>query len=331
MVGFETIFELLSCWSAERTSLNWSAEKTAERTFWDFSVPVVPARMFWAVLIVFVTVWPAVFAIELVAPLCIPGPRRLRHAATLWLIFLQVVIAITGNYAFFNLVTIGLCLACLDDDWWRSIHWGTGYGRAPDGSSRSLLVRAKPTLVRWFVALYAGITFFLTASALWPGARRSPILRVVETAVGPFESFNNYGLFAVMTVERPELVIEGSDDGRDWQEYTLPYKPGDLGRRPRWAAPYQPRLDWQLWFAALAPPEANPWVGTLCERLLRNDPAVLALFERNPFSGHAPHYVRVVRYRYEFTDFAERSRTRNWWRRTPLDFYIRPVELPTAQ
>ena len=177
------------------------------------------------------------FAIELAAPLCIPGPRRIRHAAALWLIFLQVVIALTGNYAFFNLVTIGLCLACLDDDWWRSIHWGVAGGKERDESPRSFLARAKPALFRWFAALYAGITFFLTASAVWPGARHSPIVRVVETAVGPLESFNNYGLFAVMTVERPELVIEGSDDGRDWREYTLPFKPGDLGRRPRWAAP----------------------------------------------------------------------------------------------
>jgi hypothetical protein len=243
------------------------------------------------------------------------------------LIFLQLVIALTGNYAFFNLVTIGLCLMCLDDEWWRRIHWGVGESAAAAESPRSLWVRAKPTLVRWFAALYAGVTFFLTAAALSPGARNSPIVRAVETVVGPFESFNNYGLFAVMTVERPELVIEGSDDGRDWREYTLPFKPGDLALRPRWAAPYQPRLDWQLWFAALAPAEANPWVGTLCERLLRNDPAVLGLFARNPFPVHPPHSIRVVRYRYEFTNFAEKAKTGNWWRRTPLDFYIQPVEL----
>jgi hypothetical protein len=129
-------------------------------------------------------------------------------------------------------------------------------------------------------------------------------------------------------VERPELIIEGSDDGNDWREYALPYKPGDLDRRPRWVAPYQPRLDWQLWFAALDSADASPWVGTLCERILRGDSAVLGLFSRNPFPGRPPHSVRVVRYRYEFTDGPERARTGNWWRRTPIDFYIQPVTLP---
>jgi lipase maturation factor 1 len=153
-------------------------------------------------------------------------------------------------------------------------------------------------------------------------------VRVVANAVGPFRSFNDYGLFAVMTVQRPELIIEGSDDSRDWREYPLPYKPGALGSRPAWVAPHQPRLDWQLWFAALGSPENNPWVGRLCEQLLRGEPSVLGLFSRNPFPERAPRYIRVVRYRYEFTDAAERSSTGNWWRRTPLDFYISPVTLP---
>ena len=88
-----------------------------------------------------------------------------------------------------------------------------------------------------------------------------------------------------MTTERPELVFEGSNDGTDWREYEFPYKPGDLSRRPRWVAPHQPRLDWQLWFAALDPPEDSPWVGTVCELLLRGDGAVLGLFSKNPFPG----------------------------------------------
>ena len=271
------------------------------------------------------------FVIELVAPLCIIGPRRVRHWAALALIFLQVVIALTGNYAFFNLLSIGLCLTCLDDEWWRRRHWGLQDTTRVESAPRSLVERARPTLVRWFAAVYAGVTFFLTASEFSRGAGNSPIVRAVELVVGPFESFNNYGLFAVMTVERPELVIEGSDDGTDWREYGLPFKPGDLSRRPRWAAPYQPRLDWQLWFAALGPPEASPWVGTLCERLLENDPAVLGLFSHNPFPGRAPHYMRVVRYQFEFTSAAERKSTEIRWRATPLDFYIQLVELPHSR
>jgi uncharacterized membrane protein YphA (DoxX/SURF4 family) len=270
------------------------------------------------------------FAIELLAPLCLIAGRRARHGAALWLIFLQVVIALTGNYAFFNLLSIGLCLTCLDDAWWQKLHLRPAGPAAEPASQRSRLMRAKPTLVRWFAAFYFGLTFFVSVTALFRGMGRSEPVVLLERVIGPWESFNTYGLFAVMTTERPELIIEGSDDQRDWREYGLPYKPGDLARRPRWVAPYQPRLDWQLWFAALEPSESNPWVGTLCEKLLRNDPAVLGLFAANPFPGHAPHYIRVVRYQYEFTDAAERRRTGNWWRRSPLDFYIGPVELPST-
>jgi hypothetical protein len=270
------------------------------------------------------------FAVELGAPLCIPAPRKIRHAAAVALITLQVIIAITGNYAFFNLLTIGLCLACLDDEWWRGRHWGRA-AAAPGNEHRPPVTRIKAMAVRWFAAFSVGVTFFETVAALSPGAASSPIVRVVADAVGPSRSFNDYGLFAVMTIERPELIIEGSDDGKDWREYALPYKPGDLSRRPAWVAPYQPRLDWQLWFAALAPPESNPWVETLCERLLRGDSAVLGLFSRNPFPGRPPHYMRVVRYRYDFTTAEERARTGNWWRRTPIDFYITPVTLPSEE
>ena len=265
------------------------------------------------------------FAVELGAPLCLVGPRRVRNAAALSLVALQVLIALTGNYAFFNLLTVGLCLTCLDDAWWGGLHWGLDSG--PDGSQSPKKGGSRSTALRWFAAFSVGITFFEFAAALSRTAARSPIVRTVAEAVGPLRSFNDYGLFAVMTVERPELIIEGSDDGKDWKPYSLPYKPGDLARRPTWVAPHQPRLDWQLWFAALAPPESSPWVGTLCEKLLRGEPAVAALFSKNPFPDHPPLYVRVVRYRYEFTTAVERSRTGNWWRRTPIDFYIPPVSL----
>jgi hypothetical protein len=267
-------------------------------------------------------------AVELVAPFLIVGPRRWRHIGALALIGLQLLIALTGNYAFFNLLTIGLCLPCLDDAWWRNRHWGAAESATGTTAHSRLGALLKPNALRWFAAFAVGVTFFESVAALYSKAAASPIVRAVANAVGPFRSFNDYGLFAVMTVERPELIIEGSNDGRDWREYILPYKPGPLSHRPAWVAPHQPRLDWQLWFAALGSPESNPWVGRLCELLLRGDPSVLRLFSKNPFPEHAPRYIRVVRYRYEFTDPAERSRTGNWWRRTPLDFYISPVALP---
>ncbi len=268
------------------------------------------------------------FAVELAAPLLIPLPRIYRHIGALSMIALQVLIAITGNYAFFNLLTIGLCLTCLDDDWWRGRHWGVAAPLPVAGDIGPTRTRMGATTLRWFAAFAVGITFFEACAAVSRVASGSPLVRWVAEAVGPFRSFNDYGLFARMTVERPELVIEGSNDGRDWREYSLPYKPGDLSRRPPWVAPHQPRLDWQLWFAALVPPEAAPWVGTLCEQLLRGNPDVGRLFDRNPFPDAPPHFMRVIRYRYEFTSAAERARSGNWWRRTPIDFYIPPVTLP---
>jgi hypothetical protein len=268
------------------------------------------------------------FAVELAAPLCLVLPRRIRHPAVLSIILLQVLIALTGNYTFFNLLSVGLCLTCLDDGWWRSLHWGSaGGGQSPPEAGFG---RAQRLLLRWFAAFAAGVTILNAAASVSPAIARSRLVQDVDEYVSPLESFNDYGLFRVMTRERPELVIEGSNDGNDWREYSLPYKPGDLRRRPSWVAPYQPRLDWQLWFAALGNPEDNVWVETLCERLLRGDRAVLGLFARNPFPDRPPRYLRVVRYRYEFTSFAERARTGNWWSRTPMDFYITPISLKEA-
>jgi lipase maturation factor 1 len=268
------------------------------------------------------------FGAELVAPFLIPLPRRLRHIGVLALVALQLLIALTGNYGFFNLLTIGLCLTCLDDQWWRGVHWGVSSSVALDSP---VGIRIKPIALRWFGAFAVGVTFFLTTAALYPTAASSPIVRAVDDAIEPFRTFNNYRLFAVMTIERPELIIEGSNDGKEWRQYELPYKPGDMARRPPWVAPYQPQLDWQLWFAALGQPDNNLWVGKVCEKLMKGEPSVLALFSRNPFPDHPPRYTRVIRYRFDFTDSAEHKRTGNWWRSSPIDFYISPVALTSDQ
>lgn len=157
--------------------------------------------------------------------------------------------------------------------------------------------------------------------------RPMPGLAPVARAVGPYRSFNSYGLFRVMTNPRPELIFEGSDDGRTWLAYEFLHKPDALTRRPTWVAPHQPRLDWQLWFAALGSLQHNPWVYSLCEHLLRGTPEVLALVAHNPFPEKPPRHLRIVRYEYHFTDAATRAATGHWWRRTPLDFYLGPASL----
>ncbi|HWL16352.1 MAG TPA: lipase maturation factor family protein [Opitutus sp.] len=270
------------------------------------------------------------FAIELIAPFFLFAPRPLRHNAALLLLALQLAIALTGNFAFFNLLTAALCLLNLDDAFWLRLLRGdpgkchTLYDTLIGRSARGVAV----SVSGWTLA---GCVVVYTAVAAWPsvrpGAKRPGWFESVATWVAPFNSFNNYGLFAVMTTSRPELSLEGSNDQREWLAYELPYKPGALSRPLPVVAPHQPRLDWQLWFAALGAPQQNPWVLSLAEHLLRGTPEVLALFAHNPFPGQPPRFLRVVRYDYRFASPAERARTGRFWERTPIDYYLAPAAL----
>jgi hypothetical protein len=268
------------------------------------------------------------FAIELCVPFFLFAPRPLRHNAALILAAFMAAVALTGNYTFFNLLAIALCLFCLDDRFFRCV--------LPRRFRRVChLIDDEPAAaVRWgskyVVGAAVAIVAFTTMQAVpifLPRLRPPPGFNTIEALVGPFRSLNNYGLFAVMTNPRLELVFEGSNDGREWKAYELPDKPGDLSRRPTWVAPHQPRLDWQLWFAALGDASQNRWVFNICEDLLQGNPSVLALFAHNPFSDHPPRSIRVVRYEYHLTDFKTRRETGHWWRRTPIDFYVQPASL----
>jgi hypothetical protein len=146
-------------------------------------------------------------------------------------------------------------------------------------------------------------------------------LIAVYRLLAPLRSANGYGLFAVMTTERPEIVVEGSEDGTTWRPYEFRWKPGDPLRRPRFVAPHQPRLDWQIWFAALGDYRSNPWLTNLMARLLEGAPEVESLLAANPFPGLPPRFVRAVLYEYRFTDAQERRRTGAWWRRELRGLY----------
>ena len=144
----------------------------------------------------------------------------------------------------------------------------------------------------------------------WP----RPVARFYD-ATEPLHLVNSYGLFAMMTTWRPELILEGSQDGRTWLEYDFRWKPGDVRRPPRFVAPHQPRLDWQMWFAALGAPLSDVWLEQLRARLLQGSPDVLALLRTNPFPESPPRFVRAVLYDYRFTSPSERRATGAWWRR----------------
>jgi hypothetical protein len=155
----------------------------------------------------------------------------------------------------------------------------------------------------------------------------SPFVKLYRW-IAPLRSINGYGLFAVMTTSRPEIIVEGSNDGVNWLAYEFKYKPGDLQRRPRFVAPHQPRLDWQMWFAALGQARNNPWFVNFCFRLLQGKAEVLALLEKNPFPDKPPRFIRASFYDYHFTNFAQRRKDGTWWRREFKGYYLQPVSLP---
>ncbi len=278
------------------------------------------------------------FAVELGVPFLIFGPRRLRRAAAAALVGLQLVIGLTGNYTFFNLLTIALCLTLVDDEVWprwfgkrwnSSSREGAGESGSPGGD------RSGSTTWRRVVGSSAiGLLFLLsvlqmTVTLGWTRGLPPALLEPLRWA-RPLRSVNGYGLFAVMTTTRPEIVVEGSGDGRTWVPYRFRWKPGALEERPRFVEPHQPRLDWQMWFAALAGPGRTPWFEPFLERLLEGPPHVLGLLAENPFPEGPPRFVRAELYRYRFTDRATRRASGAWWTRERLGTYLPPRELPAA-
>jgi hypothetical protein len=162
---------------------------------------------------------------------------------------------------------------------------------------------------------------FYSSIVLFVG-RGFPTPLITPAAVlAPFRIVNTYGLFAVMTRERDEIEFQGTLDGRTWVPYAFGHKPQDVREAPRIYAPYQPRFDWNLWFASLGDYRSNPWVVRVAIGLLQRDEPVLRLFRRDPFAGKAPRAVRTLLWRYWFTTPAERRTTGAWWNRKLIGSY----------
>jgi predicted DCC family thiol-disulfide oxidoreductase YuxK len=265
------------------------------------------------------------FLAELVAPLLVLAPRRIRFFAAFAITLLQVLILLTGNYAFFNFLTIGLCLFVFDDV--------ALAGALPRQvlAWMSHTTNAKQTPLAWRAVCGAVACLVLFTSGFEMvgqlSMRHWALADSVIRAIAPFEIVNTYGLFAVMTTSRPEIVIEGSSDGVTWLPYEFKYKPGDLTRHPSWVEPHQPRLDWQMWFAALGNYRSDPWILHLLERLLAGSPPVLGLVGRNPFPDAPPRYIRAQVYDYRFTTPEERQITGQWWHREWKGIYVPEVSL----
>jgi predicted DCC family thiol-disulfide oxidoreductase YuxK len=270
------------------------------------------------------------FCIELGVPFLIFAPRRIRFCGGAALATLQILILLTGNYTFFNLLTLALCLLLLDDFVLERIvphklRLLFSFNLQPSAfylSHRWL----RPLIVLLTIVILSASGFQLTTTLGF----RSHLLVPFGWMAGqlaPFRTVNNYGLFAVMTTDRREIIVEGSNDGVNWLPYEFKNKPGDVNRRPGFVAPFQPRLDWQMWFAALGNYRQNPWFIQFGQRLLQGSPDVLALLAKNPFSDHPPRYIRAEFYDYHFTNFAERRTTGAWWKRELIGEYLPPVSL----
>jgi hypothetical protein len=260
------------------------------------------------------------FAVELPVPLLVFAGRRARLAAFFPLAALQLLIAATGNYAFFNLLTLALCLTLLDD---AALPRGLRE-RLPTAGTGGPDRRMRPQdIALAIVVVPLSLMQLLGATRLplrWP----EPLVALYR-AVAPFESVNGYGLFAVMTTSRREIVLEGSRDGASWSAYEFRFKPGDVRRAPGFVAPHQPRLDWQMWFAALGPCEASPWLVRVMQRLRQGSPEVAALLASNPFPGAPPRLVRATLYDYRVDDPAALWREGVYWRRERLGLFCPTV------
>lgn len=245
------------------------------------------------------------FLFELAVPLLALGPPSTKLACFCLLAFFQGLICLTGNYGFFNILTVILAVPLLEDRYWGYLGHGltpAGHGAAAAGLATSLFGAVILLNLLQLVRLFA--------HPRW-------VTRILALVRGWWLS-SPYGLFAVMTTTRYEFVIEGTRDLKTWLPYEFRWKPGDPALPPRQAAPHQPRLDWQMWFAALNPGYVEPWLARLVQRLLEGSPTVVGLFRTVPAGDGPPSHIRLVVYRYRFTDRATKRATGRWWYREEM-------------
>jgi len=239
-------------------------------------------------------------------------PRPFRLACFAVVTALQIGIIATANYAFLNYLVLSLGVLLLDDALLVRL-------RLPSPPA-GVVVRPRARPWRWMEGAVLGVAFWATITSFVAPLSVS-VLALPEQALAPFRIANAYGLFAVMTEARYEIEFQGSRDGVTWIAYPFRYKPQDIDERPGIYAPYQPRFDWNLWFASLGPWEQSSWVVSAQQRLLENSPSVLRLFRNNPFASAPPALVRTVRWQYWFTDLDTKRRTGAWWRRKELGMF----------
>jgi Lipase maturation factor len=258
------------------------------------------------------------FLAELVAPWFIFWPRLARHIAGSVIVILQIILVLSGNLSFLNWLTIVPALACFDDGFWSKILPASLVRRA-----EAAIENAEPsksmTVTAWV------ITVIIALLSLQPVFNMLSPQQIMNTSFDPIDLVNTYGAFGSVGRERFNVVFEGTmderpDDSANWKAY--PYKglPVALDKRPPQVAPYQLRLDWQMWFASMSSPNEYPWTLNLISKLLHNDPGALGLFAGNPFPDRPPHWIRAVLYRYSFAKPGNQKGL--WWNREKLGDWL---------
>jgi hypothetical protein len=274
----------------------------------------------------------ATLVMELLLAFLLFFPRRVRlilfFIVTPW----EIGVILTGNYAFLNYLVLALGFLLVDDAYWAHIVPARFRGRilksdaAPAQQSAGrvrTVLRAAAVVVSGFVLTWIGSA--TTAELVNMVLPRTLPVAPAEVLDG-FRIANQYGLFAVMTRGRYEIEFQGSDDGQNWKSYLFTHKPQLVNQAPGIYAPYQPRFDWNLWFASLGDWQQNDMVPITEEKLLMNDRDVIGLFRSDPFGGRAPRYVRAVLWQYWFTTMAEKRSTGDWWTRNFLGLYAPAIE-----
>jgi hypothetical protein len=246
------------------------------------------------------------YVAQLAAPLVLFAPQPAASVAAAFIIVTQLWLVASGNFAWLNWLTIVIACSVVD----TSLFGG--------------LLPAPPAFApapAWYEALVIGYTAAVVALSVRPARNLFSRRQLMNASFDPFHLVNTYGAFGAISRQRYELVIEGTADPlagpqARWLEYEFKGKPGDPRRRPPQVAPYHLRLDWLMWFAALSPAYAEPWLSRLLQSLLAADPDVLRLLRVNPFPGEPPARVRVSLYRYRFTTWRQLRETGAWWERT---------------
>jgi hypothetical protein len=259
---------------------------------------------------------------ELVAPWFVFWPRNARRIAGAVIIFFQITLIIGGNLSFLNWLTIVPALACLDDGVWARVLPGflvRASQRAAAGAELSRPMRISAWAVTGLVAILS----------LGPVANLLSSHQAMNTSFDSLDLVNTYGAFGTVGRERYNVVFEGTNSdavdlpSAEWKPYHYKGLPVDLDKRPPQVAPYQLRLDWQMWFAAMGSFDEYPWTAHLVWKLLHNDPGALSLFADNPFPGHPPRYIRAVLYQYRFMPPGNPGKL--WWDRTLLRLWLPPL------